>query len=136
MVAMVRIGGFLHAGRTVHDLRQFGRARPDPVLLDSAHEPIWLCLVLRPIGHHTAAHALLLAPRARAATREGFASCWRAEGMKTRQVIPYFRVGPGRHSNGHSVCKLHYTYSCNFNLLHVITQHGRSVCKLHVINQY
>ena len=81
MVAMVRIGGVLHAGRTVHDVRQFGRARPDPVLLDSAHEPIWLCLVLRPIGHHTAAHALLLAPRARAATREGFASCWRAEGM-------------------------------------------------------
>ena len=60
MVAMVRIGGVLHAGRTVHDVRQFGRARPDPVLLDSAHEPIWLCLVLRPIGHHTAAHALLL----------------------------------------------------------------------------
>ena len=60
MVTMVRIGGFLRIGRTVHDLRQFGRARSDPVLLDSAHEPVWLCLVLRPIGHHTAAHALLL----------------------------------------------------------------------------
>ena len=49
-----------HTGRTMHDLRQFGRARPDPVLLDCAHEPVWLYLCLLPIVNQTAAHAPLL----------------------------------------------------------------------------
>ena len=49
-----------HTGRTVHDLRQFGRAGPDPVLLDCAHEPVWLCRWLWPIVNQTAAHAPLL----------------------------------------------------------------------------
>ena len=44
----------------MHDLRQFGRARPDPVLLDCAHEPVWLYLCLLPIVNQTAAHAPLL----------------------------------------------------------------------------
>ena len=58
---MVRIGGSLHTGRTVHDLRKFRRARPDPILLYFAHEPVWLNLKVGwPVGHHTATHAPLL----------------------------------------------------------------------------
>ena len=45
----------------MHDLRQFCRARADPVLLNTAHEPVWLSLKVGwPIGHHTATHAPLL----------------------------------------------------------------------------